>query len=96
MKPDASVSAPAAANPVQIAPAVEGDLPGIVEIFNYTAANSIANFYARPVSVAERRGWFGQFSSAGCHRLFVARRGGLVVGYAGSQRYRDLEAFSEP
>jgi hypothetical protein len=64
MKPDASVSAPAAADPVQIAPAVEGDLPGIVEIFNYTAANSIANFYARPVSVAERRGWFGQFSGS--------------------------------
>jgi phosphinothricin acetyltransferase len=95
MKPDASVSAPAATDPVQIVPAVESDLPGIVEIFNYTAANSIANFYTRPVSVAERRGWFEQFSAAGCYRLFVARRGGLVVGYAGSQRYRDLEAFSE-
>jgi phosphinothricin acetyltransferase len=95
MQPDTPVGAPAAMDPVEIAPAVEEDLPGIVEIFNYTAANSIANFYTRPVSVAERRGWFGQFSSAGCYRLFVARRGGLVVGYAGSQRYRALETFSE-
>jgi phosphinothricin acetyltransferase len=81
--------------PVQIAPAAEADLPGIVEIFNYTAANSIANFGTRPVSVADRRDWFGQFSSAGCHRLFVARRDGQVMGYAGSQRYRRHEAFTE-
>jgi phosphinothricin acetyltransferase len=81
--------------PVEIAPAVEADLPGIVEIFNYTAANSIANFGTRPVSVADRRDWFGQFSSAGCHRLFVARRDGQVMGYAGSQRYRRHEAFTE-
>jgi phosphinothricin acetyltransferase len=95
MKPDTPVNASAAADPVEIVPAVEDDLPGIVEIFNYTAANSIANFFTRPVSVAERRGWFEQFSSTGRYRLFVARRGGRVVGYAGSQRYRDLEAFSE-
>jgi phosphinothricin acetyltransferase len=81
--------------PVRIAPAVEADLPGIVEIFNYTAANSIANFGTRPVSVADRRDWFGQFSPAGCYRLFVARRDGQVMGYAGSQRYRRHEAFSE-
>jgi phosphinothricin acetyltransferase len=81
--------------PVQIAPAVEADLPGIVEIFNYTAANSIANFGTRPVSVADRRDWFGQFSPAGCYRLFVARRDSQVRGYAGSQRYRRHEAFSE-
>jgi phosphinothricin acetyltransferase len=95
MKPDTPVSAPAATEPVEIVPAVEDDLPGIVGIFNYTAANSIANFFTRPVSVADRRGWFEQFSPTGCYRLFVARRGGLVVGYAGSQRYRDLEAFSQ-
>ena len=81
--------------PVRIAPAVEADLPGIVEIFNYTAANSIANFGTRPVSVADRRDWVRQFSPAGSYRLFVARRDGQVMGYAGSQRYRRHEAFSE-
>jgi phosphinothricin acetyltransferase len=95
MKPDPPVSAPATTESVEIVPAVEDDLPGIVEIFNYTAANSIANFYTRPVSVADRRGWFEQFSSTGCYRLFVARHGGQVAGYAGSQRYRELEAFSQ-
>jgi phosphinothricin acetyltransferase len=82
-------------DPVVIGPATEDDLPGIVEILNYTAANSIASFATRPTSVAERRDWFEQFSSTGRYRLLVARRGKLVLGYAGSQRYRDHEAFRE-
>jgi phosphinothricin acetyltransferase len=80
---------------VEIAPATAGDLAGIVEIYNYTAANSIANFDTRPVTVAERRGWFEQFSATGPYRLLVARRGELVLGYASSQRYREHEAFRE-
>jgi phosphinothricin acetyltransferase len=82
-------------DPVEIMTAVEDDLPGIVEILNYTAANSIANFDTRPVSVADRRDWFEQFSSTGPYRLLVARRDSLVVGCASSHRYRDHEAFSQ-
>jgi phosphinothricin acetyltransferase len=89
------VRAAAHPSPVEIRAATEGDLPQIVEIMNYTAANSIANFATRPTSVAERRDWFAQFSSTGPYRLFVARRGDVVLGYAGSQRYRDHEAFRE-
>ena len=81
---------------VEIEPATGDDLPRIVEILNYTAAASIANFATRPTSVAERRDWFEQFSPAGGpYRLFVARRGDQVLGYACSQRYRDHEAFRE-
>ncbi|MFD0967371.1 GNAT family N-acetyltransferase [Plantactinospora endophytica] len=81
--------------PVVIGPATEDDLPGIVEILNYTVANSHATFATRPTDVEERRGWFEQFSSTGPYRLVVARRGSLVLGYACSQRYRDHEAFRE-
>jgi phosphinothricin acetyltransferase len=80
---------------VEIARAIADDLAGIVGIYNYTAAHSIANFDTRPVTVAERRGWFEQFSSTGPYRLLVARRGELVLGYASSQRYREHEAFRE-
>jgi phosphinothricin acetyltransferase len=80
---------------VEIARATADDLAGIVGIYNYTAAHSIANFDTRPVTVAERRGWFEQFSSTGPYRLLVARRGELVLGYASSQRYREHEAFRE-
>ena len=80
---------------VKITAATEDDLPAIVGILNYAAANSIAHFDTRPVSVAERRDWLGQFSAAGPYRLLVARRGDQVLGYASSQRYRDHEAFRE-
>jgi phosphinothricin acetyltransferase len=59
-----------------------------VEILNYTVANSIASFATWPTCVAERRDWFGQFSSIEPYRLLVARRGDLVLGYACCQRYR--------
>jgi phosphinothricin acetyltransferase len=80
---------------VEIAAGTGDDLVAVVGILNYTAASSIARFETRPVSVAERRDWFGQFSAAGPYRLVVARRGGQVRGFACSQRYRDLEAFRE-
>ncbi len=78
-----------------IGPGTEADLPRIVEILNYTAANSHATFATRPTTVAERRDWFERFSSTGPYRLFVARRGNMVLGYACSQSYRDHEAFRE-
>ena len=80
---------------IGIRPATEDDLPQIVDILNYTAANSIATFDARAVSVDERRDWFGEFSLAGPYRLLVAERGNRVAGYACSHRYRDHEAFRE-
>ena len=80
---------------VKVTAGTEGDLAAIVGILNYTAANSIARFETRPVSVADRRDWFGQFSATGPHRLVVARSGDEVRGYACSQRYREHEAFRE-
>jgi len=80
---------------MRIEPAVEADLAAIVAILNETAANSTANFDTRPIGVADRRRWFGQFAPTGPYRLLVARRGGEFLGYAASQRYRDHEAFRE-
>jgi len=40
---------------VKITAGTEDDLLAIVGILNYTAANSMARFETRPVSVAERR-----------------------------------------
>ena len=91
----ASVSGPSGPAQVEITAGTEDDLVAIVGILNYAAANSIARFETRPVSVAERRDWFGQFAATGPYRLLVARSGDQVLGYASSQRYRDLEAFRE-
>jgi phosphinothricin acetyltransferase len=94
---DRGTGVPAVADPdpVEIGPASDDDLPRIVEILNYTAANSNATFNIRPASVDDRRDWFEQFSPVGPYRLLVARRGNLVLGYACSHRYRDHEAFRE-
>jgi hypothetical protein len=59
---------------VKITAGTEDDLVPIVGILNYTAANSTARFETRPVSVAERRDWFGQFSATGPYRLDPANR----------------------
>jgi phosphinothricin acetyltransferase len=80
---------------IAIEPATEDDLPAIVGIVNYTAAHSIASFATRPVTVAERRDWFAGFAATGPYRAFVARDGDQVLGYACTQRYRDLDAFRE-
>ncbi len=81
--------------PVEIVIADETDLPGIVDILNNVAANSIATFDTRPTSVAERRAWFKQFSSTSPYRLLVARHHGRTIGYACSQPYRNHEAFRD-
>ena len=66
-----------------------------MEILNYAIENSDAMLTSEPITVADRREWFEQFSQAGPYRLLVARRGGRVVGYAASQPYRDHESFRE-
>jgi phosphinothricin acetyltransferase len=54
-----------------------------------------ATLLTEPVTIADRREWFGRFSGTGPHRLFVARRGSRVLGYAASQPYREHEGFRE-
>jgi phosphinothricin acetyltransferase len=81
--------------PVKVEPGVEDDLPAIVDILNYAIMNSNATLTTQPTSAAERLGWFERFSSTGPYRLFVAWRGGQVIGYAASQPYRDHEGFRE-
>jgi phosphinothricin acetyltransferase len=83
------------AHPIEIEHGTEDDLPAIVAILNYTIANSYATLTSEPVTAAERRDWFEQFSPTGPHRLLVARSGNQVLGYATSQPYRDHKAFRE-
>jgi phosphinothricin acetyltransferase len=80
---------------VTIEPGTEGDLPGIVDVLNYTIMNSNATLVAQPVSVAGLRTWFERFSATGPYRFLVARQGGQILGYAASQPYRDSDGFRE-
>jgi phosphinothricin acetyltransferase len=84
-----------AREPVTVGPGTEDDLPAIVSILNHAILNSNATLTTEPVTVAGRRDWFARFAPSGPYRLFVARRGEQVVGYAASQPYRDHEGFRE-
>jgi phosphinothricin acetyltransferase len=82
-------------NSFLIAPGAEGDLPGIVDVLNFTIMNSNATLVAQPVSVTGLRTWLERFSATGPYRLLVARGEDQVLGYAASQPYRESDGFRE-
>ena len=79
--------------PVTVRPAAVDDLPRLTEIYNHYVINGHVTFDLDPVTLEERREWFAQFAAAGPHRLFVAEENGIVLGYAGSFRFRTRCAY---
>jgi phosphinothricin acetyltransferase len=50
-------------------------------------------FDIEPITDAARREWFGHYSTAGPHRLFVAYAADRLVGYATSSAYRPRKGY---
>lgn len=73
--------------------AAEGDLQGLTEIYNHYVRTTPITFDLEPFTVEQRAAWFGKFSDAGRHQLFVAERDGVVVGYAGTTGFREKRAY---
>jgi len=69
------------------------DLAGIVEIINHYVVETPITFDVEPFTVATRRPWFDQFHASGRHRLFVAERGGRVLGWSASGPFRAKAAY---
>lgn len=69
------------------------DLPRLTDIYNHAVVHLRATFDVEPKSVEERRAWFAQFGVAGRYRLVVADEGGVVLGYAGTTRWRPKPAY---
>jgi phosphinothricin acetyltransferase len=76
-----------------IRPAVRTDLPRLVEIYNHYVLNTPITFDIRPFTVESREAWFEEFAAQGRHRLWVAEEAGVVVGYAGTHRFRAKPAY---
>ena len=74
-------------------PAASPDLPRLTDIYNHYVLTSHVTFDLEPVTLGERHEWFAQFDVKGPHRLFVAEENGLLVGYAGSFRFRTRCAY---
>jgi phosphinothricin acetyltransferase len=78
---------------LSIRPATGRDLPRLTEIYNYYVINTPVTFDIEPYTVERRAAWFNQFSSSGRYRLFVAEESGVVLGYAGTSRFRPKAAY---
>ena len=73
--------------------AERGDLARITEIYNYYVLNTPVTFDVEAYTVERREPWFAQFGLAGRHRLIVAEENGVVMGYAGTTRFRSKAAY---
>jgi len=78
---------------VRIRAAERGDLPRLTEIYNYYVVNTPVTFDVEPYTVERREAWFSQFGETGRYRLLVAEENGVVIGYAGTTRFRPKAAY---
>lgn len=78
---------------ISIRPAARGDLPRLTEIYNYYVINTPVTFDIDPYTVEKREPWFSQFGPTGRYRLLVAEENGIVLGYAGTTRFRPKAAY---
>jgi phosphinothricin acetyltransferase len=78
---------------IRIRAAERGDLARITEIYNHYVLNTPVTFDVEAYTVERRQAWFAQFGGAGRHRLLVAEVAGVVMGYAGTTRFRPKPAY---
>ena len=76
-----------------VRPARVEDLPRLTEIYNHYVLNSPVTFDLEPYTVERRMQWFSQFGVTGRHRLLLVEGDGLVLGYAGTTRFRPKAAY---
>ena len=78
---------------ITIRKAEVGDLPRLLEIYNYEVLNTTATFDIDPQTLEQRRIWFDRHQSER-HFILAADIGGGAVGYASLSPYRPLDAYA--
>mgnify|MGYP005867107825 CR=1 FL=1 len=78
---------------IQVRPASDADLARLTDIYNHYVLHTAVTFDLEPVTPEDRRAWLEQFGVTGPHRLFVAEHDGVVVGFAGTHRFRARRAY---
>jgi phosphinothricin acetyltransferase len=79
--------------PLNIRPAAGCDLARLTEIYNHYVIHTPVTFDLEPYTVERRTAWFEQFARSGRYRLIVAEEDGVVLGYAGTTRFRVKPAY---
>ena len=77
---------------MEIHRAEAGDLPALVDIYNYEVVHGIATFDTEPVALAARRTWL-EAHNRDNHPLFVAVRNGAVAGYVSLSTFSAKPAY---
>ncbi len=78
---------------IRIRAAERRDLARITEIYNYYVLNTPVTFDVEIYTVERREPRFAQYGATGRHRLLVAEENGVVMGYAGTTRFRPKAAY---
>ncbi len=73
--------------------ATRSDLPRLTEIYNHYVLHTPVTFDLEPYTTETRGAWFEQFAASGRYRLVVAENDGVVLGYAGTMRFRPKAAY---
>ncbi|MBI5287832.1 MAG: GNAT family N-acetyltransferase [Chloroflexi bacterium] len=76
-----------------VRPAAIDDLVRMTEIYNHYIVNTPTTFDLEPYTVDQRAEWFSHYAAAGRHRLLVAERDGVVVGYTSSSKFHPRAAY---
>jgi len=80
--------------PPSIRPVRPDDLAALTALYNHYVASGAVTFDVEPYTPETRRPWLEQFAERGPHRLLVAEEGGVLLGYAGSMRFRPKAAYA--
>jgi phosphinothricin acetyltransferase len=76
---------------LSIRKAIKEDVPAIMEIYNEAIVNTTATFDTEPKSLHDRMDWFANRDEN--FPIFVAQKGGLIVGYAALNKWSERKAY---
>ena len=76
-----------------IRPAIEGDLGSLNDLYNHYVRETPVTFDIEPITMDQRRTWFGHYDVVGRHRLLVAVEDDRVLGYATSGPWHTRRAY---
>ena len=71
----------------------QGDLPALLDIYNYYVRETPVTFDIEPRTLEQRRQWLDGFAPSGRYQCFVAVKGGKAIGWASSHRYNERAAY---
>jgi phosphinothricin acetyltransferase len=78
---------------VWVRPAALEDLPRLTEIYNHYVIETPTTFDTEPFTADQRREWFSHYAETGRHRLVVAERGSVILGYASTSKFHPRAAY---